>query len=328
VTLRHLVVRRAVWPLKGAFTISRGAKTTAETLIVEIVQGDARGRGECVPYARYGESLESAEAAILALRADIEAGLDRERLQTRLGPGAARNALDCALIDLDAKASGRRAWEVLGLAAPAPVTTAYTISLDAPERMAEAASREAWRPLIKLKLAGEGDLERVRAVHAAAPRAKLIVDANEGWTPAHLDHFPALLAEAGVVMIEQPLPAGDDGALEGYRGPLPISADESCHDRGSLDALAGRYAMVNIKLDKTGGLTEALALRDAALARGFRVMVGCMMASSLSMAPAVLVAQGAALVDLDGPLWLARDHEPAIRIEGSTVHPPGPELWG
>jgi L-Ala-D/L-Glu epimerase len=323
-----LTVRRASWPLKSAFTISRGSKSTADTLIVELRDGDVVGRGECVPYARYGESLDSAEAAILAVRGDILAGMDRKALQAALPAGAARNALDCALIDLLAKRAGVRAWTLLGLPEPGPVVTAYTLGLDSVERMAAAARAAGGYPLLKLKVTGEGDLERVRAVRAAAPAARLVVDANEAWTPAQLERFAPAFAELGVVMIEQPLPAGDDGALAGYDGPVVLCADESCHDTASLERLPRGYGMINIKLDKTGGLTEALRLEAAARARGLRVMVGCMMASSLAMAPALLVAQGAEVVDLDGPLWLARDFDPPLSITGSTIAPPEPGLWG
>lgn len=329
----RLGVRHETWPLGGSFTISRGTRTTAEVVVAElsVVAADGReitGRGECVPYAHYGESLEGVIAAIEGLRASIADGLDRLGLQRVLPPGAARNALDCAFWDLEAKRAGCRVWDLVGLAPPAPVTTAYTLSMEAPEAMGRAAAKHAARPLLKLKLSGPDDLARVEAVHENAPQARLIVDANEGWS---LDDVVALapkLAGLGVDLIEQPLPAGKDAALAGVPRPVPVCADESCHDTASLAGLAGRYDVVNIKLDKTGGLTEALALKDAALAQGYQIMVGCMVATSLAMAPAILVAQGASFVDLDGPLLLARDRPEGLTYDGSLVQPPEPALWG
>ena len=329
----RLSVRHETWPLGGSFTISRGTRTTAEVVVAEIsvAEADGRevtGRGECVPYAHYGESLEGVIAAIEALGAPIADGLDRLGLQRVLPPGAARNALDCAFWDLAAKRAGCRVWDSIGLSPPAPVTTAYTLSMDAPEAMGRAAAEHAARPLLKLKLSGPDDLARVEAVRENAPQARLIVDANEGWS---LDDFVELapkLAVLGVDLIEQPLPAGTDAPLAGVRRPVPVCADESCHDTASLAGLAGRYDVVNIKLDKTGGLTEALELKDAALAQGYRIMVGCMVATSLAMAPAILVAQGARFVDLDGPLLLARDRPEGLTYEGSLVQPPEPALWG
>ena len=329
----RLTVRHETWPLGGSFTIARGTRTTAEVVVAElsVAAADGRevtGRGECVPYAHYGESLEGVIAAIEGLRAPIADGLDRLGLQRVLPPGAARNALDCAFWDLEAKRAGCRVWDLVGLSPPAPVTTAYTLSMDAPEAMGRAAAKHAARPLLKLKLSGPDDLARVEAVRENAPQARLIVDANEGWS---LDDFVALapkLAVLGVDLIEQPLPAGKDAALAGMRRPVPVCADESCHDSASLAGLAGRYDVVNIKLDKTGGLTEALKLKDAALAQGYQIMVGCMVATSLAMAPAILVAQGARFVDLDGPLLLARDRPEGLTYEGSLVHPPEPALWG
>ena len=316
------------WPIRGTFTISRGSKTSADVVVAELRDGDHVGRGECVPYARYGESVESVLEQVRALGDDFVDGLDRERLQAVLAPGAARNALDCACIDLDAKRTGRSAAEMLGVPPLAPVVTAYTLSLDTPDAMRAAAAKQAQRPLLKIKLGGAGDLERVRAVREGAPQAALIVDANEGWTQANYTAFAPELRELGVSLIEQPLPASDDAALADIERPVPVCADESCHDRATLSQLVGRYDVINIKLDKTGGLTEALALRDAARAAGLGVMVGCMLGSSLAMAPALLVAQGADFVDLDGPLLLARDREPPIQFVGSDMHPPSPALWG
>jgi L-alanine-DL-glutamate epimerase-like enolase superfamily enzyme len=325
---RRIRLTTPVWPLRDAFTISRGSKTEARTVVVEIAEDGAAGHAECTPYPRYDETVEGVLGQIRAIEADLAAGLDRRGVAERLPAGAARNAVDCALWDLEAKLAGRPVWALAGLAAPQPLVTAYTISLDTAERMGEAARANADRPLLKLKLSGEGDLERVEAVRAGAPGAQLIVDANEAWSVDRLDRYAEAFASLGVTLIEQPLPAASDAALIGRSWPVPLCADESCHDRASLEHCADRYQAVNIKLDKTGGLTEALALRDAAVARGLAVMVGCMMASSLAMAPATLLAQGAAVVDLDGPLWLARDAEPPIVFAGSRMMPPDPALWG
>ena len=325
---RRLAVRVERWSLAGAFTISRGSKTEARVAVAEITQGAAVGRGECVPYARYGETVEGVVAAIEGLAGAVADGLDRDRLQAALPAGAARNAVDCALWDLEAKITGTPVWQRAGLAAPAPLTTAYTLSLDTPQAMASAARENGHRPLLKVKLGRDGVVERVHAIREAAPAAALIVDANEAWTPALLGEVAPVLAESGVAMIEQPLPAGEDEALAGIERPVPVCADESCHDSATLAGLAGRYDLVNVKLDKTGGLTEALRLARAAEAAGFGVMVGCMIATSLAMAPATLVAARARFVDLDGPLILARDREPGIVYRGSTMEPPPRELWG
>ena len=326
--MRRLTVRLETWPLKHAFRISRGAKTEALTLTAEIADGPHSGRGEAVPYPRYDETPEGARSAIEGLRRAIEAGLTRPSLQDALPPGAARNALDCALWDLEAKQAGRPAWELAGLAPPQPCVTAVTLSLDTPEGMGRAAARHAAMPLLKLKVTGEGDLDRIRAVRANAPGARLIVDANEGWTAPMLDALLPAFAALGVEMVEQPLPAADDGALAGRRFALPLCADESCHTRADLPRLAGRYRMVNVKLDKTGGLTEALALAADARAMGLRLMVGCMVGTSLAMAPAALLAGGADYVDLDGPLLLARDRTPGLGYDGAALQPPEPALWG
>lgn len=326
---RLLTVHEEVFPLRGTFRISRGARTEARVLVCEITDGDVIGRGECTPYARYGETLDDVARAIAAIGPSIAGGLEREGLQRAMRPGAARNAVDCALWDLEAKRAGRRVWELAGLAEPAPVTTAFTLSVDAPEAMGRAAAEAAARPLLKLKLTGDGeDAARVAAVRANAPEARIIVDANEALTLDQALEIAPALAEARVEMLEQPLHAEADEALRGVAFPLPLGADESCHDTATLARLAGLYQVVNIKLDKTGGLTEALRLRDAARAAGFRVMVGCMLASSLSTAPAHLVAQGADFVDIDGPLLMARDRTPGLRYDGSLVHPPEAQLWG
>ena len=323
-----LDVKRESWPIRGSFRISRGSKIRAEVVTVELRSGEHRGRGECVPYARYGESCDSVMEQIGGLQGDLTNGLGRVELQKVLPPGAARNALDCAFWDLEAKQAGRRAWILAGIAEMAPQVTAYTLSLDSPEKMQQAALANARRPLLKLKLSGEGDLERVAAVRSGAPDARLIVDANEGWTADLYQAFVPELQRLGVEMIEQPLPAGADGVLAQMARPVPVCADESCHDRASLAMLVGRYDMVNIKLDKSGGLTEALALRQAAEAVGLRIMVGCMLATSLAMAPALLVAQGVAVVDLDGPLLLERDRPNGLRFDRGMIHPPEPALWG
>jgi L-Ala-D/L-Glu epimerase len=328
----ELSVRIERWPLAGQFTISRGSKSEAVVVVAELTDGTHRGRGECVPYARYGETADGIVAAIEAMRAALRRGLDRNGLQHAMPTGAARNALDCAYWDVNAKRSGRRAYALAGLAAPVPRITAYTISLGAPAAMAHAAGQVAWRPVLKVKLGGEGggadDAERIAAVRGAAPNAELIADANEGWTPQTLERNLAACAEAGVTLIEQPLPARGDEALSRIRRPLMVCADESIGDRASLDALAGKYDAVNIKLDKAGGLTEALALAAEAERRGYALMVGCMVATSLAMAPAMLVAQRARVVDLDGPLLLAKDRPDALRFEGGFAYPPEPALWG
>jgi L-alanine-DL-glutamate epimerase-like enolase superfamily enzyme len=323
-----LAVRAERWPIAGAFAISRGARTEAEVVVAELSDGASRGRGEAVPYARYGESVSGTVAAIERLRAAIAEGLDRTALQAALPPGAARNALDCAFWDLEAKRAGVPAHALAGLPPPRPLVTAYTISLGPPEQMADAAARAAARRLLKVKLGGAGDPARIAAVRRAAPEAELIVDANEGWRPDNLAENLAACAAAGVTLVEQPLPAGADAMLAQIKRAIPVCADESVHDRASLASLAGRYDAVNVKLDKAGGLTEALALAAEAERRGFAVMVGCMVATSLAMAPAMLVAQRARVVDLDGPLLLARDRPDGLRYEDSLVHPPTPALWG
>jgi L-Ala-D/L-Glu epimerase / N-acetyl-D-glutamate racemase len=333
-----LTVRIERWPIAGRFTISRGAKTEAAVVVAEVTDGAVAGRGECVPYSRYGETVDGVAAAIEAMRGPLAGGLDRGGLQAAMPAGAGRNALDCALWDLAAKRAGTPAHVLAGLPPPHPRTTAYTISLGSPDEMAAAAAHAGGRPLLKIKLGAAGDPDRIAAVRLAAPGAELIVDANEGWTAADLGENLAACAAAGVTLIEQPLPAGNDGALAGtalssaaFAGTarqVKICADESVHDRASLAGLVGRYDAVNIKLDKTGGLTEALAMAAEAERLGFAIMIGCMVATSLAMAPAILVAQRAAFVDLDGPLLLAHDRPDGLRYDGSLVHPPQPALWG
>ncbi|MXU64031.1 N-acetyl-D-Glu racemase DgcA [Oceanomicrobium pacificus] len=319
-----LTVTADTFPLAQVFTISRGSRTEAHVLTATVSRDGVTGRGECVPYARYGETLESVTAQIETLPQDV----DRRALQGLLPPGAARNAVDCALWDWEAKSAGKRVWDLAGLPAPGPELTAFTLSLDAPEKMRAEAARQAARPLLKIKLGGEGDIARLEAVRAGAPSSRIIVDANEGWTTDLYAEIAPVLLDLGVEMVEQPLPAGADEALAHIDRPLPVCADESCHDRSSLPSLKGRYDMVNIKLDKTGGLTEALELRAAARAEGYTVMVGCMVGSSLAMAPAHLVAQGADITDLDGPLLLARDRDHALTFDAAGVHPPVAALWG
>ncbi len=320
----QLSVTRDVFRLAQVFTISRGSRSEARVLTVRLSDGGVEGRGECVPYGRYGESMESVEAQIRGLPARF----DRAELQALLPPGAARNAVDCALWDLEARRAGRRVWELAGLGRPGPEVTAYTLSLDSPERMRMEAAKNAFRPLLKIKLGTPDDMARLEAVRAGAPKSRIIVDANEGWSAEiYADLAPHLL-RLGVELVEQPLPAGEDEALIGMERPVPVCADESVHDRASLPGLRGKYDVVNIKLDKTGGLTEALALKRAAEAEGYGIMVGCMVGSSLAMAPATLVAQGAGWVDLDGPLLLAEDRAHPLQFDAEGVHPPAPELWG
>lgn len=321
-------MRTERFAIEGGFTIARGTKREAVVIVVEIRCGAAVGRGECVPYGRYGETVESVLAEIAALVPALESGLERPALQTLIGPGAARNAIDCALWDLEAKSTGLPVRYRLGLAAARPLTTAFTLSLAEPEAMEAAARRNAHRPLLKIKLGGPGDLDRLAAVRRGAPAARLVVDANEGWTDAFLAEGLAACAAAGVVMVEQPLPAGADGLLARIPRPVPVCADESHHVARDVAGLADRYDAVNLKLDKAGGLTEALKVVAAVRAANLQLMVGCMVASSLAMAPALLVADGAEVVDLDGPLLLSRDRAPGLVYAGSVVEPAPRTLWG
>ena len=312
------------WPIAGSFVISRGARTEVRVVVAEVSDGVHSGRAECVPYPRYGETVEG----VLAEIAMAELTGDREALRSTIKPGAARNALDCALWDLEAKRAGKPAWVLAGLPEPRPVVTCYTLSLGAPESMAEAARTAAGMPLLKVKLGGDGDAERIRAVRAAAPDAAIVVDANEAWSEANFSVNMHACEEAGVALIEQPLPADADNFLRHLRRRVPICADESVHVATDLEHLAGKYDGVNVKLDKAGGLTEAMELVREAKRRDFRIMVGCMLATSLAMAPAMLIAQQADVVDLDGPLLLARDREPGLAYSGALVSPPEPALWG
>jgi L-alanine-DL-glutamate epimerase-like enolase superfamily enzyme len=320
----QITVTPDTFRLAEAFTISRGSRTEAQVLTVRVTEGAHTGWGECVPYARYGETLDSVTAQIESLPSDIT----RQALQEALPSGAARNAVDCALWDLAAKIAGRRVWELAGRPAPVPMVTAFTLSLDVPERMEAAARKHSHRPLLKIKLGTADDMARLEAVRRGAPDARIIVDANEGWTAEIYEDLAPHLVRLGVALVEQPLPAGADEILAEIRRPLPVCADESCHDRSSLPDLAGKYDAVNVKLDKTGGLTEALLLRDLASAQGYKLMVGCMVGSSLAMAPAVLLAQGAEVVDLDGPLLLAEDRPHPLHYDAAGVHAPDRELWG
>jgi len=324
----YLTITVERFPILGKFVIARGAKTEAVVVVATIEDKGFRGRGESVPYARYGETVESVLTQIASVRVQIEAGADRSRLQSLLLPGAARNALDCALWDLDAKRCGVAAHVLAGVMPPAPVTTAFTISAGSPAEMAEAAAKARERPLLKIKLAGEDDAARLSAVRAAAPGSTLIVDANEAWQQADLERYLEACAEAGVALVEQPLPAAKDAILAKIQHIVPICADESVHDRTGLEALRARYDAINVKLDKTGGLTEALALVNLAQSLGFELMIGCMVASSLAMAPALLLAGRARFIDLDGPLLLACDRPDGLIYKGSIVLPPMRELWG
>ena len=317
----QIKVSRDAFQLAQVFTISRGSRTQADVLTVTL---DGVGRGECVPYARYGETMDSVTEQI----ARLPDSLTRESLQNLLPAGAARNAVDCAFWDLAAKQAGCRVWDLLGLPAPRPEMTAYTLSLDTPEKMEEQARQNAKRPLLKIKLGTPDDMTRLEAVRRGAPDARIIVDANEGWTAEVYAELAPHLIRLGVQMVEQPLPADADDMLAEIERPLPVCADESCHDRASLPGLRGKYDMVNIKLDKTGGLTEALALKTQALAEGYDVMVGCMVGSSLAMAPATILAQGVAFTDLDGPLLLAEDRDEPLKFDDAGVHAPASNLWG
>lgn len=318
----RIEVTRDVFRLAQVFTISRGSRTQADVLTVSVTIAGVTGYGECVPYARYGETLDSVTAQIegfTGVWADLPAALPA---------GAARNALDCAFWDHAAKAAGVRVWDLLKLPAPRPEITAYTLSLDTPDAMQVQAAQNATRPLLKIKLGTPDDMARLEAVRRGAPDSRIIVDANEGWSAdVYADLAPHLI-RLGVQMVEQPMPAGADDMLGEIARPLPVCADESCHDRTSLPALRGKYDMVNIKLDKTGGLTEALALKGESIAQGYGVMVGCMVGSSLAMAPATILAQGVAFTDLDGPLLLAEDRAEPLIFDAAGVHAPTAGLWG
>jgi L-alanine-DL-glutamate epimerase-like enolase superfamily enzyme len=326
--LRNVTSRVERWPLASPFRISRGVRTVAEVVTVELRQGAASGIGEAVPYARYGETPDSVLAQIRSLHAALERGATRADIARLLPAGAARNAVDCALWDLEAALAGTDVADMLGAPPLRPITTALTISLDTPERMREAAASLGNADLVKVKVNADNPEAALRAVRAAVPSARLIVDPNESWTLPILERLQPLLAELQVTFVEQPLPAGDDACLQGFEARVPICADESCHTAADLDGLVGRYGIVNIKLDKTGGLTEALGLLDQARSRGFGVMVGCMISTSLSIAPAFHVAARADFADLDGPLWIKDDRPGGVRLEGGRLLPPGAGFWG
>lgn len=327
-TLREVEAKQESWPIRGSFRISRGAKTTADVVVVRLTEAGHTGQGECVPYARYGESYRSVLDEISTVKDALRHGAKREDLLSLLSAGAARNAVDAALWDLEAKLTGRTVASLAGIAEPGPLVTAYTLSLDSPEKMGEAAKAHANRPLLKLKLGGDYDIERVAAVRSGAPKSRLIIDANEAWAPEYLEEYFQKMADFGVELIEQPLPAGEDQILAEMQRPVPVCADESCHDTATLDQVAPLYDYINIKLDKTGGLTEALQLAEAARSFGMGVMVGCMVGTSLAMAPAMLLGSFARFVDLDGPLLLDKDRPKGIKFDESIMHPPSPELWG
>lgn len=326
--MRALTLRAESWPLIEPFVISRLTQTTAELVVVEIAEDGVVGRGESERADAFDAQAPKTLDEIEAARAAIESGIDREQLPEVMSAGAGRSAVDCALWDLEAKQAGRPVWQIADLAPPVPITTAYTIGLGTPEQMAEAAARNAERPLLKLKLGGKGDLERVSAVRAAAPKVRLIADANEAWSGEILRSYLPGLAEMGVELLEQPLRADMDHLLAEIERPVPVCADESFIDRSSLPGLVGRYDYVNLKLDKAGGLTESLQAAAAAREAGFGLMVGCMVGTSLSMAPALLVAGLADFVDLDGPLLLARDREPGLHYLGSIIEPAPRAVWG
>ncbi|AZO43136.1 dipeptide epimerase [Mesorhizobium sp. M7D.F.Ca.US.005.01.1.1] len=325
---RVISVEAERFPIAGTFTISRGSKTEADVISCTISEGGHAGRGECVPYKRYGETMDGVRDAIEAMRDRIAGGISRTALLDAMPAGAARNAIDCALWDLEAKISGTSVADAIGAVPLRALETAYTLSLGEPEAMAAQARANAARPLLKVKIGGDNDIARIRAVRQAAPGSRIILDANEGWTDDNIVVNLAFAAEQGIALIEQPLPAGHDEILRHIGHPVPICADESVHEAKNLEALVGLYDAVNIKLDKSGGLTAALVLRDRARELGFGVMVGCMVGTSLAMAPAVLLAQDADFVDLDGPLLLAGDRVPGLVYQGSLVSPPDTTLWG
>lgn len=326
--LRQLSAVHAPFRLKRPFRISRGVKSVADTVFVEIREGEEAGRGESVPYARYGETIETVLAQIDEVRSEIEGGADRTRLLEIMPAGAARNALDCALWDLEAKTSGRSITDTIGWGELAPVATAITVSLDTPENMAASARSLTQVPLLKIKVDADDPLAAVRAVREAAPKPKVIVDPNESWSIEQLAEWQKALAELRVDLLEQPLPADNDGDLEGFEACVPLAADESGHIADDLALLARRYDYVNIKLDKTGGLTTALAMLDAAEEEGIGLMIGCMVSSSLSIAPALVIAQRCTFVDLDGPTWLAEDHDGGATEVSGVMSPPVCGFWG
>ncbi len=325
---QRLTLTHRAWALARPYATAHGTSTTTDVITVEIGDGDGRGRGECVPIGRFGETAASVLAALEAMKGAISSGLSRDTLPQALPSGAARNALDCALWDLDANRLYQNVMEMAGLGAMKPVTTAVTLGFDTPENMAVQAAANTARPILRLELGGEGDVERVRAVRQAAPASRIIVDANEGWSDAQLDAFMPALVDLRVELVEQPLPADADDALARAEYPIPVCADEACRTLADLDRLGGKYAAVNIRLDKVGGLTEAFALAAEAKRRGLQIMVGGTIGTSLGVAQGLVIAQQAKFVCLDGPLHLAFDRGSALRYDGSTIHPPIPNLWG
>ena len=321
-------LRRVDWAFRSVFRISYKAQTHAQAVQVHLTDGQHTGRGEACGVSYHGESADSLLKQLEAVREKLSGGISREGLEALLPPGGARAAVDCALWDLEAKRAGRRAWELAGMNSVQPLITAFTLSLDTPKTMAEGAAAASQYSLLKLKLGGEGDLERVAAVRRARPDVRIIVDANQAWNEQQLREFVPGLAELGVELIEQPMPAGKDEPLLNFKSAVPLCADESCQTTASLPSLRGKYQFVNIKLDKTGGLTEALRLAHAARQEGLQLMVGCMAGSSLSMAPAYIIGQLSQVVDLDGPLLATSDMPNPIRYIGSQMFPPDRELWG
>jgi L-Ala-D/L-Glu epimerase / N-acetyl-D-glutamate racemase len=325
----HLTInaKEEVWPLKQVFRISRGSRTEARVVVVTMSDGEHIGRGEGVPLARYNQSTASVSAQIETIK--DEKNLDRDKLEQLLPPGAARNALDCALWDLEAKISGKRVWELANLPIVSEVETSFTISLDTARKVAESAKANANAPILKLKLGGDSlDLARVEAVRDTAPNARLLIDANESWSPAHYREIVPALKQLGVELIEQPFPAGADEVLETLDHPVPVCADESCHTTADLPGLMNRYEVVNVKLDKTGGLTEALRLFERARESGFKLLIGCMVCTSLGIAPARLLATAAEWIDLDGPLIVSRDRDHPLAYENGSIGLPARQLWG
>jgi L-Ala-D/L-Glu epimerase len=325
---QRLTITHRAWPIVRPSVTALGAAATVDVVVTEISDGDSRGRGEAVPLPQYGETIDSVVAQLEALKGAVSSGLNRETLQHALPPGAARNALDCTFWDIDAKRAYCSVTDLAELSAVPPLLTALTIAYDTPDRMAEQAAAIRTRPQLKLELRGEDDILRVRAVRQSAPAARLIVDANESWNASRLNEFMPMLVDLRVELIEQPLPAGADNALAGLQHPIPLCADESCRTRADLDQIDGKYQAINIKLDKAGGLTEALALAAEARRRGLRIMVGGVISTSLGIAPALLVAQQADIIDLDGPTRLSLDRGAALRYEAGTIQPPDPKLWG
>lgn len=325
---RTVTIRSENWPLARPFGISRGVKTAADVVVVEITDGDAKGWAECVPYPRYDETVEGVMAEIAEVQLAIEGGAGSAEINELMIAGAARNAVDCALWDLQAKLEGRPVADLIGVGSLSPEITAETIGIGTPEEMGARAAELSHAPLLKVKLDANDIEARMNAIHAAAPNARLVIDPNEGWTVELVSEKANYLADIGVEMLEQPVPAADDDGLSGINCPVPICADESLHTSDDLETLKSKYDIVNIKLDKTGGLTEAMSLKQKAQDMGFGIMVGCMVGTSLAMAPAVLIAQGAKIVDLDGPLLLKQDRDNGLDFTGGKIHPPKPELWG